>query len=369
MKRHVLIALQSLLLVLIALFNLIGCSSSESSLPTDPSAETIINRMREAYANCTNYQDTGVRSVTYTQNSINTSTDQLSFSTAFVRSERFRFEHKDLLIPSQPSYIIWRNGEDVLSWWDIVPGIQTQDSLSMAIAGATGVSQGLAVTIPSLLIPDQVGLYYIIPDAQRLQDAVVDGVNCYRIIDTSGSTYWIDAKTYFIRRIEAYSIDFSAIIVTMYNPIVDGTVSDDALAFNPPLANGDMGDRLIITNITPTSVSSAQTTTFTLEVSYTLSSNNSGVISVSGQDIPVSKGTGTHIFDVAAMPIDTGSYSYFMVRVNLSVDQQAVPLAYHEKFIIVSPSAKPSLSSNAIIWELRNRQRENQSVTLPLSAR
>ena len=84
----------------------------------------------ERHLHCTNYQDTGVRSVTYTQNSINTSTDQLSFSTAFVRSERFRFEHKDLLIPSQPSYIIWRNGEDVLSWWDIVPGIQTQESPS-----------------------------------------------------------------------------------------------------------------------------------------------------------------------------------------------------------------------------------------------
>lgn len=370
MKQHVLIASKSLLLVSLATLSLIGCgNSSESSL--DPSAETIISRMRQAYATCNSYQDTGVQSSTYSPSS---STDEKSFSTVFVRSEQFRFAFKDLQMSSQPSYIIWRNGADILSWWDIDPGIQTEDSLAMAIAGAYGVSLGLSGTIPSFLMPDEAGLYYTIPNAQRLDDAVVDGVNCYQVIYTFGNdqiTYWIDAKTYLIRRVETLSSfnDFSTSVVTTYNPIVDGPVSDDALAFNPPLANGDVGDRLVITNITPTSVSSTETTTFTVEVSYTLSSLDSGVLSVSDQEITVSKGTGTHIFNVAELPIDTGFGSFFLVRINLSGVQQPFPLAYQEKFIIISPNAQASMSPKSIIRQLRNKQREYQNVAFPLSAR
>lgn len=363
MGRHVLFAMRNIILFSIALFSLYGCGSNSSS--SGLTAETILAQMKQTYSSCQTYLDTGVVTTTFIQSSGNW-IDEKPFLTAFIRSDRFRFEYQETHSSVEYRYIVWRNGADVLSWWDVKPGIGTGESLDMAIAGATGVSSGSAHIIPALLLPNEISGRQLsdITEARRIDDAEIDSVNCYRIQGKFANdpiTIWIEANTFLVRRIETQHTfpDFSTETVTTYTPVVNGVVTDDMLAFNPPLANGDVGDRLVITNVTPTSVSSNQTTTFTIEVSYTLSSDDTGVLRVADQEVPVSKGTGTHIFDVAAMPVDAGSYSYFMVRVTL-YDQQSLPLAYQEKFIIVALSAQASMSPKAIVRELRNRQRVYQ---------
>jgi outer membrane lipoprotein-sorting protein len=345
------------------LFSLIGCGNESSN--NGLTSETIIAQMKKTYANSQTYQDTGVVTTTFIQSSGNW-IDEKPFSTAFVRADRFRYEYKETQSSNEYRYIIWRNGPEVLSWWDVTPGINTEDSLDMAIAGATGVSGGSAHTISALLLSDEISGRQLtdITESQRIDNAAIDGVNCYRIQGKFAGdpmTIWIEAATFLVRRIETQHTfsNFSTETVTTYSPILNGAITDAILAFNPPLANGDVGDRLVIANITPASVSSNQTTTFTVEVSYTLSSNDTGVLRVSDQEITVSRGSGTHIFNVAAVPVDADSYSYFMVRVTL-YDQQSRPLAYHEKFIIVSPSAQASVSPKTTIRELRNRQRVYQ---------
>lgn len=229
------------------LLSLAGCGNESSSSLTANgttinglTAEAILRQMRQTYASCNTYQDSGVVNVTYNQNSVITSRDEISFLTAFVRPDRFRFEYKDLVPDLEPRYIIWGDGSEVLSWWDINPGIRTEDSLSIAIAGATGVSEGSAATIPSLLISDQVGLYFDITESQRLDDDSVNGFNCYRIYGMSGGdpiTLWIDTKTFLIQRIKSLhtsSPNYSYEIMTTYTPLADGDVTDAMLAFNPP---------------------------------------------------------------------------------------------------------------------------------------
>lgn len=363
MGRHILFAFRNILLLSIALFSLAGCGNNSSS--SGLTAETILTQMKQAYSSCQTYQDTGVVTTTFIQSSGNW-IDEKHFLTAFVRPDGFRFEYIETQSSVEYRYIISRNSAEVLSWWDVTPGIKTEESLDMAIACATGVSSVSAHTIPTLLLPNVIsgGRLTDITEAQRIDDAEIGGVNCYRIqgkFVNDPITIWIEANTFLVRRIETQHTftDFSTETVTTYMPVVNGVVADDMLAFNPPLANGDLGDRLVITNITPASVSSAQTTTFTVEVSYTLSSVDSGVLRVVDQEFPVSRGTGTHIFNVAELPADFGAGNFFLVHVTL-YDQQSLPLAYQEKFIIVSPSAQVSMSPKTIVRELRNKQRMYQ---------
>lgn len=234
MHRITLIVLRNLsILLLVASFNLGGCGNQSSN--ADPSSQEILAQMNQAYANCTTYQDTGVVTTTFI-NSTGRTTIQKPFFTAFVSPDRFRFEYKDSLSSTAPPYIIWRDGVEVLSWSIINPGIRTEDSIGTAIARATGVSDGSAATIPPLLLPE-IGLRMFYGETQRIDDAVIDGVNCFRILENAtGDTVWIDAKTFLIRRIEAQHTfsDFSTETVTTYNPVFNGVVTYEMLAFNPP---------------------------------------------------------------------------------------------------------------------------------------
>ncbi len=137
MGRHILFALRNIFLFSIALFSLAGCGNDSSR--SGPTAETILAQMKQTYANCQTYQDTGVVTTTFIQSSGNW-IDEKPFLTAFVRPDRFRFEYKETQSSAEYRYIIWLNGAEVLSWWDVTPGIKTEESLDMAIAGATGVS-------------------------------------------------------------------------------------------------------------------------------------------------------------------------------------------------------------------------------------
>ncbi len=220
-----------MLLFLAVTLSLAGCGDKSSD--SGSTAEAIIANMRQAYATCATYQDTGV--VTTTDQTLTSST--ISFTTAYVRQNRFRFEFQGTGVPEP--YIVWRDGTEVLSWADINPGTKTEDSIGMALATATGISDSSSATIPSLLFSDEMGLYFDVQSPQRMADDEVNGVNCYQIQDNSvinPSTIWIDKKTYLILRIKTRytSPDLSFETVTTYAPIANGAIPDEALAFNPP---------------------------------------------------------------------------------------------------------------------------------------
>jgi len=108
-------------------------------------------------------------------------------------------------------------------------------------------------------------------------------------------------------------------------------------------------DTLTIVGINPASAVAGASTTFAVDVSYTLASKNSGMLmigfnttavgsySMLGSPQPtVVKGSGTYTFNVTATPVDWGSTGSFQAYVNLSENPHPatwVPLAGEVKAI------------------------------------
>jgi hypothetical protein len=211
--------------------------ASTTTLPPNPRADQILNLMAETYKHCTTYRDSGV--LTTNNKTFRTAT----FSTAFVRPDRFRFEYQMVIpvIGRTQRNLVWREGQDVRSWSDDESEISNERSFESAIAGATGVSLGSAYEIPSLLLPDEIEGRRLtsMKSATRLDDAKLGEINCFRVrgeLGKSSITVWIDSKTLLIRKIEeAFDVDNSpAEQTTTYQPVINEQVPEQKLSFSPP---------------------------------------------------------------------------------------------------------------------------------------
>jgi outer membrane lipoprotein-sorting protein len=201
----------------------------------------ILERMAKAYAGCKSYQDTGVVKTVFIETERNWA-EERPFTTTFVRPDRFRFEYWEKQgARHEGRYIVWRGGKQIRTWWDVRPGVSKPPSLGRALAGATGVSGGSAHTIPSLLLPDEIGGRKLtdMTKATRIEDAKLGDFECFRVHgDFAGNQMmlWIEKKTYLVRKIEEAekSKDFRTLETTSYDPVIDGKVSEEVLDFKPP---------------------------------------------------------------------------------------------------------------------------------------
>ncbi len=250
-------------LLAVAFLGLLACDRAEdspqagkasTSAPTSKlTAKDILAKVDETYATCRSYVDTGMVKTVFTGNSVGF-VDEKPFKTAFVRPDRFRYE-----FTSNPSYIplaretrfiIWAHGDDVKTWWDVQPGVNSNETLSMAIAKATGVSGGSAHGVPVLLMPKLIGgaRETALRGLERLEDAEENGVLCFRVKgnplanDSQPRTLWISQKTFLIHRIDdslskaatAESPAFNASTTTTYTPQINIDVKSKDLAFDAP---------------------------------------------------------------------------------------------------------------------------------------
>lgn len=205
-------------------------------------AREILDRMEKTYSSCKSYRDSGVVKTVYIT-AKEKRTEERPFTTAFVRPDRFRFEYRRGIEGprgGESRYIVWRNGPEVETWWDFRPGFAKPESLNMGLAGATGVSGGSAHRIPALLLSEVEGRRLTeIKDARRIDDATFDNVDCFRIegkfLDDP-MTLWIDKASFLVRKIDEQNDfgDFQTEETTTYDPVVDGEVPEELLAFNPP---------------------------------------------------------------------------------------------------------------------------------------
>ena len=212
----------------------------------DPeSAQEILAAMAQTYASCKSYQDEGRVIKTFFETD-GTRTVEIKFKTAFVRPDRFRFQYTDQdQFKKERSYIIWRKAGDVKSWWDVMPGIKTNDSLALALARATGVSSSSAHTIPVLLLPDETMGRRLtdLLEPRRGADEAVAGEDCYQIIGYFDAqdrriplSIWISKSRRLVLKIEKTMAfpSFSTKTVTTYNPTINGVVPEESLMFNAP---------------------------------------------------------------------------------------------------------------------------------------
>ena len=199
----------------------------------------IIERMAKTYSTCKSYRDSGVVKTIFIQ-LWGKRTAEKPFTTAFVRPDRFRYEYRDNSHTNPNSYIVWRKAQEVQTWWFINSVVEKQESLDMALAGATGVSGGSAHTIPALLLPNEIGGRRItdITEMKRVDDVKLEKTDCFRIegkFAGNPTTLWIDKVTFLIRRIDERKQfkSFRVNETTIYDPAINCEVTDKMLEFNP----------------------------------------------------------------------------------------------------------------------------------------
>jgi hypothetical protein len=214
---------------------------ADSSQAQALSARQIMDQMISVYANCNTYVDEGeVRTVFHQPNGKRTVSKP--FSTAFVRPSEFRFEFKDRRGEDEwNSYIIWKGADSVKTWWSIKPGIATAPNLSLALAGATGVSGGSASTVPTLLMPEMAMGNRIksLSDLTLIGEEEVNGSTAYKIegkdFRKNALTIWVNRDTLLIVKIHQRNKfpTFETETTTSYKPQANVS-AEGKLAFNAP---------------------------------------------------------------------------------------------------------------------------------------
>jgi len=214
-----------------------------------PTAQQIVEQMFSAYTSCKTYQDTGeVRTVFLENGSRRTTTSP--FSTAFARPASFRYEFRSRRGEAAwDQYILWRQGDAVKSWWSIRPGIITDRSFSMSVSGASGVLGKSALTVPSMLMPDELRANPIkaLTGLTLVGEENIGSQSAYKIEgkDFRGytTTIWVEKQRFLLLQIfEKRKLstpdgkgEFETETTTVYNPQVNGEVPAAKLAFDPPV--------------------------------------------------------------------------------------------------------------------------------------
>jgi hypothetical protein len=255
----------------------------------------LLRRLAAAYAGCRTYRDSGCVTTRYIRDG-GERVEERPFETAFVRPDAFRYEFRARRRSGDGwhRYLVWTRGGEVRTWWDVRPGGECPKSLSLAVAGATGVSGGSAHTVPALLMADRVGGFRLpdlarLADLEPLGDAPVGGADCSRVrarrrptpprpdagltedrLRRLGETLdrlaksgldgrrieafresavrdlcppeegpvvlWVEKRTLLLRRVEESTRfgTFRTEQVTDYEPRLDGPVPDELLRYDPP---------------------------------------------------------------------------------------------------------------------------------------
>ncbi len=231
--------------------------------------QEVLTNIRSTYASCRSYQDRG-DVVTVFHEGGRRRTDSRPFFTWFVRPHLFRFEFANRDIGPEDEWdrhVVWQRDGVTKSWWSIT-GPRDPESLSMALAGATGISGRSAIRIPRLLLPELGGRQ----QALRFEsDQIVMGRQCRTLVkalNNSEELWAVDPQTWLILRVterkvfdkasrereeremeqmrpqlEARGIhipsmrhteDFVTETTTTYEPVLDADIPGHVFEFQPP---------------------------------------------------------------------------------------------------------------------------------------
>lgn len=171
-------------------------------------ADEILRRSAEVYANCSSYRDEGVVTTVFIHGPrpFERRTRRQPFRTRFVRPNLWRFEYWNEEVGPRSEwrhYVIWTDDRGHHSWWTLRPENIEDLSIDRLFAGATGISSGAARTVPSLLQPsDKPSLAdgFVLEGEEDLVDH-----KCFRLIrhvgEHRGATMWVDCESLLIRRL------------------------------------------------------------------------------------------------------------------------------------------------------------------------
>lgn len=184
-------------------------------MPT-PTASEIIERVKARYAGCRSYEDTGEQTTHFEfvqpDATHQSHTGRMKFRTAYERGGRFIFDFSRALLsepePEWPRSVVWGDGTRVRQYSSIPsPWEPKDDDLDHALAGFTGVSGGVASTIPPLLFgkPNArigtLGTAAVWP-AIECEGAMCIGLGAAWPTRNTKCVVWIDETAHLVRKVD-----------------------------------------------------------------------------------------------------------------------------------------------------------------------
>jgi len=206
-------------------------------------AQEILTKMLAAYQACKSYRDTG--EVTNKRDAEGMSLEgKHTFSTAFVRPDRFRFESKGNMFGRGPDrdHVIWAVDGAIRIWATGDAAAREHKTIGESLYRFLGTSGGSAGLAPRLLIGEHNWMH--LPNHLRspklLAEEKIGGVLCYKIQGQPHGgekrdrhTVRIDNKSYLIRKMVEKASKLGTTTMT-YKPEIDVDIADDAFTFAPP---------------------------------------------------------------------------------------------------------------------------------------
>lgn len=179
-------------------------------------ADEILRRSAEVYANCSSYRDEGVVTTVFINGPrpFERRTRRQPFRTLFNRPALWRFEHRVEDVGPREEWrhsIIWTENDHHRAWRVSCPNEIEDADIRRLIAGQTGVSGGAAFTVPSMLDAVIGGTRPpLLEDASLESEELIHGSPCHRVTGRrhrrGSETIWIQQDTFLIRRMFARTV-------------------------------------------------------------------------------------------------------------------------------------------------------------------
>jgi outer membrane lipoprotein-sorting protein len=168
-------------------------------------ANLLLLEVAKVYGSLGSYCDTGIVSTKFDPGTANESSHEKRFSTYFKRPNLFRFEWFEISEDGKPDNgnVVWCDGKNAYTKYSSEKTPNLETSLSLAIAGATGVSGGTAHTIAALLMEEISGNKLTDGHASSLDPEVVNGEECSHLLtDLTREHVFVAKKTSTVVRID-----------------------------------------------------------------------------------------------------------------------------------------------------------------------
>lgn len=199
----------------------------------DKKAAEIYEVMKETYASCSTYTDTGT---------LNSDDEKLSFITHFRRPTKFYFEFNELT-GDKGRYVLWCPGSAQAGpgaflethTWDSRGRIKESEELGSAIAGFTGISSGAACTTSPFLLPGAIRMGNIahVGDFVYERGESIRGEICDVLYSNQQVVrVWVSQKRHILMRV--WEKMGSSTEITDLNPSINEDIPDSKFMFAPP---------------------------------------------------------------------------------------------------------------------------------------
>ena len=210
---------------------------------TRPDAIRILNNMFSVYSRAASYQDEGIL-VTTTDTPTGGTIEKQPFKTFFKRPNLFRFEWTEFTITKLGrTYRIWFNGKEAFSYWE-PDRYEKDESLSLAVAGATGISSRTVNTVSDLLLPQELGPSTLkrLVKISLLGEDVFEGIRCYRIKAMEGddsTELWVGKNDFLLRKLRREMKHGDELLIReemRRNIQVGQPIAENIFNYKPPIA-------------------------------------------------------------------------------------------------------------------------------------